>query len=147
MIRNLVLTDSVVIQKLNHEELGYDYPINKTNTNIKKLLSDPKHHFILVFEDENTHQVVGYVHAQLYEETYSDTLFNILALAVNNSFQHKGIGKKLMLAIEEKAKELNITAIRLNSGEERTAAYRFYEKIGYTCNKKQKRFSKQLIIP
>ncbi|HEY0221764.1 MAG TPA: GNAT family N-acetyltransferase [Lactovum miscens] len=144
MIRNAVITDSSAIQQLNKYQLGYDYPSTKTAKNLKRLLSDSQHHYIFVFEDDITKKVNGYVHAEIYEETYFDQMFNILALAVNTSFQKKEIGKQLMLKLEEKARELCISEIRLNSGESRLGAHQFYENLGYITNKKQKRFSKKL---
>lgn len=145
MIRQGQLSDISAIHKINREQLHYDYPLDKTTDNFKKILADSKHHFLLVFEDDATKQVLGYVHAELYLETYEDVMFNILALAVDRAAQKMGIGSQLMTKIEELAKTQGISQIRLNSGEERLGAHRFYEKIGYVSNKKQKRFYKKLI--
>lgn len=68
-------------------------------------------------------------------------MFNIMALAVD---QGQGIGTQLMLAIEAEAKKLGISTIRLNSNTKRTGAHQFYRKIGYSYDKTQKRFSKQV---
>ena len=47
-----------------------------------------------------------------------------------------------MVFVEEYALNNNINFIRLNSGSHRSEAHKFYENIGYTCNKTQKRFIK-----
>ena len=47
-----------------------------------------------------------------------------------------------MQKIELAANERNLAGIRLNSGETRLAAHKFYESIGYSCDKSQKRFLK-----
>lgn len=99
---------------------------------------------LLVFEDENE-TVLGYVHAEIFSESYFDPMLNVLALAVSGSAQGQGIGHALMLELETRAKQLGLTEIRLNSGEERTAAHQFYEKLGYHCLKLQKRFVKKVI--
>ena len=78
----------------------------------------------------------------MYESLYSDIGLNILGLAVNSNFQGKGIGKKLMVFVEEYALNNNVNFIRLNSGSHRLKAHKFYENIGYACNKTQKRFIK-----
>ena len=39
----------------------------------------------------------------MYESLYSDIRLNILGLVVNSNFQGKGIGKKLMVFVEEYA--------------------------------------------
>lgn len=54
----------------------------------------------------------------------------------------KGIGKKLMSKLENYAVDNNISFIRLNSALKREEAHKFYEHIGYTCDKVQKRFIK-----
>lgn len=144
MIRSAKETDASVIQKINHEQLGYDYPVQKTAENIKRLLADEGHHFILVYEDDVSKNVAGYIHVELYEETYFAPMYNIMALAVDGSVQQKGIGTKLMVEVEKIARKNGIKEIRLNSGEKRFAAHKFYENLGYTSNKLQKRFGKIL---
>ena len=54
----------------------------------------------------------------------------------------KGIGKQLMQKIEQAASERDLVGVRLNSGETRTGAHKFYESIGYSSDKNQKRFLK-----
>lgn len=145
MIRAAKLSDSTAIQKINREQLHYDYPLDKTTHNLEKILENSQRFYLLVFEDDRTQQVLGYIQAELYLETYEEVMFNVLALAVASSAQKRGIGKQLMAKIETIAKEQGISQIRLNSGEERLGAHQFYEKLGYLSNKKQKRFYKKLI--
>ena len=110
---------------------------------IEKLTNDKKQHIIIGYEDENTRKIIGFVHAQMYESFYSDLGLNILGLAVNPDFQGRGIGKKLMKRLEQYAVENSISFIRLNSALKREEAHKFYEHIGYTCDKVQKRFIKE----
>ena len=49
-----------------------------------------------------------------------------------------------MSSIEEYALKNNISYIRLNSNVRRTEVYKFYESIGYVCDKTQKRLIKKL---
>ncbi|AME09165.1 MULTISPECIES: GNAT family N-acetyltransferase [Gemella] len=143
MIREIIIiSDAKEIQEICKNELGYNVDINTVKTQIEKLSIDNKHHIIAVYEDEKTNKVVGFIHAEIYESLYSDIGLNILGLAVNSDFQGKGIGKKLMAFIEEYALKNNIGFIRLNSGSHRLESYKFYENIGYTCDKTQKRFIK-----
>ena len=58
-------------------------------------------------------------------------MLNLLSLAVDQKYQQPGIGKQLMQSIESVASELELTKIRLNSGEPRLGAHTFYESIGY----------------
>ncbi|MCT6822226.1 MAG: GNAT family N-acetyltransferase, partial [Lactobacillus apis] len=135
MIRNAQVTDSSAIQEINRTQLGYDCSLEQTTKNLQRILKDANHHYLLVYEDDVSHQVEGYLHAEIFEETYFEPLLDVLALAVAGSTQGKGIGTQLMSRLEELAQELDINEIRLSSGEERVAAHKFYEKLGYQCLK------------
>lgn len=142
MLRKLKLSDAEAIREINANDLGYDVPLAVTKRKLQKLLTDPEHHFLLAFEADRT--VVGYVHAEVYDNLYSDTLFNVMGLAVAYDYRHQGIGKKLMKELEQEADRRGYRQIRLNSGTERQVAHEFYEKIGFISDKTQKRFLKEL---
>lgn len=139
-VRNMKLTDAEAINLINAESLGYELSLEMTKNHMKKLLLNPNHHIFYVAEEEEL--VVGYVHAELYETLYSEPMLNVLALAINQNNQQRGIGKQLMQRIEQVASERDLVGVRLNSGEARTEAHKFYESIGYSSDKKQKRFLK-----
>ena len=46
--------------------------------------------------------------------------------------------------LEVKAKNDSVSFVRLNSADYRVEAHKFYESIGYVCDKTQKRFIKRL---
>lgn len=144
MLREISIHDADVLRNINSEQLGYDVSLELTTQQIKKLSKDKKKHIFLVYENTETHEALGYVHAELYESIYSEPMFNILALAVSKKAEKRGIGKELMYGLETKAKQRNIQAIRFNSGEYRHEAHNFYEHIGYKSDKLQKRFLKFL---
>lgn len=144
MLRDITIFDAQEIQKISNFELGYDVDLDIIKKQIEKLTNDNKHNIIIGFENEQTRKIVGFVHAELYESLYMDTGLNILALAVDSNFQGQGIGRKLMSAIEDYALKNNISFIRLNSNVRRVEAHKFYESIGYICDKTQKRLIKKL---
>ena len=144
MLRNITIFDAQEIQSISNFELGYDVNLDIVKKQIRKLTNDNKHHIIIGFENEQTRKIIGFVHAELYESLYMDTGLNILGLAVDSNFQGQGIGKKLMSAIEDYALENSISYIRLNSNVRRIDAHKFYESIGYVCDKTQKRLIKKL---
>ncbi|KXT78810.1 GNAT family N-acetyltransferase [Streptococcus sp. DD13] len=139
MLRDLQETDVNAIGEINQEALGYSFSPEDTASQLARLSQDP-HHFLLGFEDAGSHDLLGYVHAEVYESLYSKAGFNILALAVSPQAQGQGIGKSLLQGLEEEAKERGDAFIRLNSADHRLGAHAFYEKVGYTCDKVQKRF-------
>ena len=144
MLRNITILDANEIQKISNFELEYDVDLDIVKKQIEKLTNDNKHNIIIGFENEQTRKIIGFVHAELYESLFMETGLNILGLAVDSNFQGQGIGKKLMSAIEDYALKNNISFIRLNSNVRRVEAHKFYESIGYICDKTQKRLIKKL---
>ena len=144
MIRKIKIEDAEAVQRLCNISLGYSVSIETVMRQIQKLSEDVNHHYIYVYEDEELQNVVGFVHAEVYESLYSYAGLNILGLAVLPEFQGKGIGKELMNHLELKAKDDSVSFVRLNSADYRVEAHKFYESIGYVCDKTQKRFIKRL---
>ena len=144
MIRNIKIEDAKAIQRLCNISLGYSVSIETVMKQIQKLSEDVNHHYLYVYEDEELQAVVGFVHAEVYESLYSYAGLNILGLAVLPEFQGKGIGKELMHYLEVNAKNDSVSFVRLNSADYRVEAHKFYENIGYVCDKTQKRFMKRL---
>ena len=143
MLRYLKATDVETICVINKEALGYAFSPEETARQLAKLSQDP-HHFLLGYEDSTNHDLLGYVHAEVYESLYSNAGFNILALAVSPQMQGKGIGKALLKGLEQETEKRGYKFIRLNSADHRIGAHTFYEKVGYICDKMQKRFIKLL---
>ena len=144
MIRNIKIEDAETIQRICNISLGYSVSVEIVMRQIQKLSEDVNHHYIYVYEDEKLQKVVGFVHAEVYESLYSYSGLNILGLAVLPEFQGKGIGKELMYYLEVNAKNDSVLFVRLNSADYRVEAHKFYESIGYVCDKTQKRFIKRL---
>ena len=142
MFRGINIEDAQEVAEICKVALGYDIDVENVKTQIEKLTNDKNQHIIIGCEDKSTRKIIGFVHAQMYESFYSGLGLNILGLAVNPDFQGKGIGRKLMNELEDYAIDNNISFIRLNSAMKREEAHKFYEHIGYTCDKVQKRFIK-----
>ena len=105
MIRNIKKEDAKSIREICDVSLGYIVSTKLVEKQIAKLSHDKNHHLIYVYEDEDSHKVVGFIHAEIYESLYSDCGLNILGLAVLPEFQGRCIGKKLINHLE--LKQLN----------------------------------------
>lgn len=138
-IRTVKIEDYTFIYQLNKCGLGYDYHENKTKQRLIRVLKDEN---TRIFVAEIWQQIVGYIHATDYDCTYVDSLKDILALSVDENFRGKGIGRMLLSAVENWAKETDATGVRLVSGIDREAAHTFYEACGYINRKNQKNFIK-----
>ena len=141
MLRALKATDVASIHEINKDALGYDFSPEETASQLAKLSQD-SHHFLLGYEDDTSHELVGYIHAEFYESLYSKAGFNILALAVFPQSRGRGFGRELLEGLEKETKRRGYEFIRLNSADHRLGAHAFYERVGYTCDKVQKRFIK-----
>ena len=102
MIRTIQPTDAKAIRDISEFSLGYKTTEAVIERQIAKLISDNRH-FIRVYEDDETHTVAGFIHAEAYELLYKEPGFNILGLAVLPEYQHRGIGKQLLQAVEAEA--------------------------------------------
>ena len=141
MLRALKAIDVASIHEINKDALVYDFSPEETASQLAKLSQD-SHHFLLGYEDDTSHELVGYIHAEVYESLYSKAGFNILALAVLPQSQGRGFGRDLLEGLEQEAEKRGYKFIRLNSADHRLGAHAFYERVGYTCDKVQKRFIK-----
>ena len=138
-IRKAVIDDFISIHLLNSFGLGYDYPTEKTKKRLAYILSKSGTMF-LVAEDDGI--IVGYIHAVDYDCTYSDPIKEILALAVDEEYRHKGVGRALVSAIEKWAFGTGACGVRLVTSMFRENAHKFYEACGYTVRREQKNYIK-----
>lgn len=97
-----------------------------------------------VFPDKRPSPIAGVIHVEKYNVLYFPTMANILGLAVAADFRRQGIGSALLKRAEEWARKNGAISMRLNSGESRKQAHEFYRAQGYTDDKKQLRFIKEL---
>ena len=107
MLRDLRETDVKAICDINQEALGYSFSPEDTASQLTRLSQD-EHHFLLGYEDEASHALLGYIHAEVYESLYSKAGFNILALAVLPQAQGQGIGKSLLQGLEKRSKKTRL---------------------------------------
>ena len=146
MLRVLKDTDSYAVQKINTKQLGWDETIEETSSLLKKIKKQGNRSFFIVHESEHTHELIGYIYAEVCRSEVGSSLqfFTVLALAVNEPYHRQGVGKELLQALEEEAKERGYAAIQLDTGDSRAGAHAFYEMNGYVSDLSRKIFLKSL---
>lgn len=140
MIRSIQIFDYKDIAKICKNDLGYDTDEIFVKSRIENLDSNREAVFVAVC-DEKT---VGFVHCEIYNTLYFESLVNIQGLAVSSEYRRMGFGRELMNSAEKWAKQKGIDKIRLNSGLSRKDAHTFYRNLGYGDEKQQIRFMKDI---
>ncbi len=134
IIRNASTNDIPIILELLYE-LGRPRPQEDSNieefSNVitKYLLSEPTRK-IIVAEYDN--KIVGMASMMLLSRLNRKSLeLYIPELIVQQNYQNKGIGKKIMEFCLDFAKQYKCHRIRLESGNQRTGSHQFYRKLGF----------------
>ena len=77
-------------------------------------------------------QVVGVVTGHLFPSIHATPLVAWLTtLVVSSAAQSRGVGRQLVAAVEDWARQAGAVRISVTSASHRDAAHSFYEKIGY----------------
>ncbi len=139
-VRNADINDTSAICRICTYDLGYECSDELVLNRLKNIDSSRE----AVFAAESDGTVVGYIHAEVYNTLYFQSMINILGLAVSHDHRRQGIGKALISRAENWGKELGINIVRLNSGYSRKEAHEFYRAMGYNDEKLQMRFLKNL---
>ena len=124
------------------EQLGYPTTEEQMEGRFQAITAHPGYHTIVAEMDGHVVGMAGLCHSLFYE--HDGCYVRISAFVVDSNYRRKGIGQKLLEAIECWAIEQGATALVLNSGnrEERNAAHHFYRQQGFEG--KSTGFSKQL---
>ena len=140
-IREACIEDAGAIRALNTEEMGYDYPLERTREKLALLINRETDKVYVAVVGEN---IVGYVHANHYELLYAPAMKNIMGIAVSGKYRRCGIGKALLESVEQWATESGAEGVRLVSGGTRIGAHQFYRSMGYGEGRQQLNFKKKL---
>lgn len=111
------------------EELGYPTEVLQMEGRLQGILL---HADYQTFVAEIGNAVVGMIGLHIGHYYEKDGLYGqIVALAVQQSFQGQGIGSALVAAGERWLKGHAVETVIVNSGNAPVDAHRFYEHLGY----------------
>ena len=122
-------------------QLGYDLTKSDAADRLSRILMRADQR---VFVADIGGRATGWIHAVLVEYVDAEAFALIGGLVVDRVHRGSGIGRALVDAAENWARERGVSMVRLSSTVARTAAHRFYEKLGYTKIKTQHSFIKPL---
>lgn len=131
---NLIIRDASVEDieaiALLMNDLGYP-TLEQMQTRFNRINSHPDYKTIVVELNGEVVGMAGLCKGIFYE---MDGLYmRILAFVVKENCRKMGIGKKMILAVEDWAVEQGVNTILINSGNraDRQASHLFYERMGY----------------
>lgn len=138
-IRKCMISDAHNIRKLSQSALGFEYPEDKFEENIRRLMATKSN---IIYVAENNNRFLGFAHGCDFDIIYGPQLKVLRAIAVVEEYRRYGAAKKLLEAVEAWAKKSGAEGIRIYGGTERSAANAFYKANGYDFVKPESKFKK-----
>jgi ribosomal protein S18 acetylase RimI-like enzyme len=122
-IRLLTSKDELVLHNLGPEVFD-----NKINTQLtQEFLSDPRHHLVVALDSD---LVVGMASGVHYVHPDKAPQMFINEVGVSPSHRGQGIGRSLVSALVERARQLNCTEAWVLTDAENTSAMHMYAAAG-----------------
>ena len=139
-IRPARLTDAAAVARLT-SLLGYEVTSADVEIRLNRILSQTDQRFVIAEVDGRP---VGWVHGTVVDHVDAERFVRVAGLVVDAEQRRGGIGRALMRDIEQWAVEQGCDFVRLTSSLPRTEAHRFYERLGFSNQKTQYSFAKQV---
>lgn len=112
--------------------VGYERYSKHDQDSFIRVLHNPQNR-IFVAEDDG--KLIGFATFSIRDVVrYPRPIAELDELFVVESYRKKGIGKKLMDKIEEKAREQECYRLFIESHYDHKTAHSFYERLGFTNN-------------
>lgn len=123
VIEFATLADAVEIGELSRKYIEYDLGWDYTPEKIARLIRHEAKNVVVARE---YHQLVGFGIM-----TYHEEQANLDLLAVRLRYRYQGIGRRIVLWLEEVALTAGIATVYVQLRQINTGALKFYEKLGY----------------
>jgi GNAT superfamily N-acetyltransferase len=122
--------------------LGYPVAIEELAGRLERLLARADQ-VVLVAESADS-EVVGWLHGAEQDLLESGRRCEILGLVVDPSHRSRGVGRRLVEAIEAWASARGLERMAVRSNVARADSHPFYERLGYERAKTQHAYRKRL---
>ncbi len=133
-IRPACLSDAAEIAELSGQ-LGYPASAAEISNRLSRLLVDPDY-FVAVAEGSGG-SLLGWIGAEFSLLLEIGEEIEIVGLVVRQGVRRLGVGKALLAAAEEWARQRGQPSIRVRSNAARLESHPFYERMGYARIKTQ----------
>jgi GNAT superfamily N-acetyltransferase len=122
--------------------LGYPSMPEQVARRLEAIVENPNHWVCVAVKPQG--EIVGWLHARISHLVESDQQVEIGGLVVDESYQGRGVGRRLMERAEAWAREKGCRSVYVRSNVIRQGAHLFYQKLGYSILKTQFAFRKSL---
>jgi GNAT superfamily N-acetyltransferase len=122
--------------------LGYPAAPRELRPRLERLLSRPDH--VIVVAETDAHGIVGWIHGTEQELLEAERRCEIVGLVVAPEGRRRGIGARLVAAVEAWGKARGLHRIVVRSNVTRPESHPFYERLGYGRVKTQHVYAREL---
>jgi len=140
IIRKAELADASRMAELSGT-LGYPVSAQAMEERLTRVLKLETH---CVFVAERNGEVVGWTRGVEQEMLELDCRCEIWGLVVAENERGRGVGRRLVEAVEKWARDRGLENMSVRSNVVRPESHAFYERIGYTRYKTQHAYRKAL---
>ena len=140
-IRVAQLADAEEIARLN-VDLGYSASVEEIKSRLAVLLSSANY-FVAVIPGKDS-KLLGWAVVERRVMLESGIQAEITGLVVDASARRAGVGKGLVLAVEQWAAKQGLPEICVRSNIIRVESHPFYQRLGYVLKKTQHIYEKPL---
>lgn len=124
-------------------QLGYPVAADTIAGRLTRLLGRAGD-VVLVAETDG--EVVGWVHGSEQDLLESATRCELLGLVVDARHRTRGVGRRLVAAVESWAAGRGLELVSVRSNVSRTESHPFCERLGYSRVKTQHAYRKRLVL-
>ena len=140
LVRRAQLADATRMAELSGT-LGYPVSAQAMKQRLTRVLKLETHS---VFVAERNGEVVGWTHGVEQEMLELECGGEIWGLVVAENQRGRGVGRRLIEAVEKWARDRGLENMSVRSNVVRAESHPFYERIGYTRYKTQHAYRKSL---
>jgi ribosomal protein S18 acetylase RimI-like enzyme len=121
-------------ENAENKEISFEEALPKARAEMASLLPDglvTPNHTIEIAEDPTSGEALGYLwHARETRESGREVLW-LYDVYVEEAHRGRGVGRRLMQILEDRAREMGLGRIELNVFGHNAGARRLYESLGY----------------
>jgi GNAT superfamily N-acetyltransferase len=139
-LRRAVSSDAAALARLT-TQLGYPVSDSTIAARLARMVARSDD-CVLVAEDAKG-QLLGWIHGFVIQLLESEYRVEIGGLVVDAECRRRGVGRQLVGAIEDWAKERGAREISVRCREERAESHLFYESLSFQHVKTQRVFRKR----